>query len=70
MAEDGQLVKIYYKPDVRAAKMIREYIEGRPNTEPPPEKQGNAKAGSFDSSISKRLNEKLGLKRPVVKGKP
>lgn len=69
-AEDGQMIKIYYKPDYRVAKMIREYTEGKPNTELPPEKQGNAKAGSFDSSISKRLNEKLGLKRPVVKGKP
>ena len=68
--ETGQMIKIYHKGDPRFCKMIREYTEGKPNTEPPPEKQGNARAGSFDSSISKRLNEKLGLKRPVVKGKP
>jgi len=61
-AEDGQMAQIYYKPDHRVAKMIREYTEGRPNTEPPPKKQDNAKAGKFDSYVTKRLNEKLSHK--------
>jgi hypothetical protein len=66
--ETGQMIKVFHKGDPRFCKMIREYTEGRPNVEAPPKENGNRKPGAFDSSIGKRLSNKLSSKRPV-KGK-
>jgi hypothetical protein len=55
--EDGKVVKLFHKPDYRVAKTIREFIEGKPNQEPPQLKSKGKKAGTFDSKIGKRLNE-------------
>lgn len=67
--EDGQVVKVFHKPDYRVAKMIREFTEGKAAAEPAPEGTKKRKPGSFDSSVSNRLSNRLNLKRPkAIKG--
>lgn len=61
---NGEKVHVFHKANHAVAKMLREFMEGRPATEPEPEKEKNKKAGRFNSSISRRLNERLGPQRP------
>lgn len=55
-----EIEEITHKADYRVAKSIREYTEGKAAPEPPKEKKAQAKAGQYDSEISRRLNERLG----------
>ena len=57
---DGQIEEITHKADYRVAKSIREYTEGKAAPEPPKKTKPKAKAGQYDSEISRRLNERLG----------
>jgi len=59
---------VVHKADPRVAKMLREFTEGRAAVEVVPEGDKKHKAGRYDSSVSKRLNERLGMKpsRPVI----
>lgn len=61
--EDGKIVKVFHKPDFRVAKIIREFLEGKPNQEPAPEKKKGKRAGNFNSKISKRLNESAAVNK-------
>ena len=69
--EAGTMGKVYHKPDYRVAKMIREFTEGKAAAEIPFDNKNSKKAGAFSSSIGKRLNDRLGPKRPKsnLKGK-
>lgn len=70
--DDGNVIQVVCKPDHRVAKSIREFTEGKAAIELQPEGKGKARAGRYDSSISKRLNDRLGPqkpKRPSIKGK-
>lgn len=64
---EGQIVKIFHKGDPKLCKMIREYTEGRPATEVVETGIKSRKPGSFNSSVSRRLNDRLGPKRPRTK---
>jgi hypothetical protein len=55
--ENGDDITTYFKPTASAAKIIREYLEGRASQEPPKEGKKNSRAGSFDGSIAGRLNK-------------
>lgn len=64
---DGNMVQVYHNPNPTVAKTIREFTEGKPAVEIQPEVPGNKKAGRFDGSISKRLNERLKpVQRPTI----
>jgi len=69
--QDGETVKIFHKADHRVAKMIREFSEGKAAVEPAQEGKKNAKPGSFDSSVGRRLSVRLDTKpqRPKTKSK-
>lgn len=66
--EDGNGVTVMHKPDYKVAKMLREFTEGKAAVEVVPEGDKKHKAGRYDSSISKRLNDRLGSKpsRPMI----
>lgn len=64
---DGQIVKVLHKPDYRVAKMVREFTEGKASMEVVETGVKGRKPGSFNSSVSRRLNDRLGPKRPRVK---
>lgn len=64
---DGQIVKVLHKPDYRVAKMVREFTEGKAPMEVVETGPKGRKPGSFNSSVSRRLNDRLGPKRPRVK---
>ena len=67
---DGQVIKVFHKPDYRVAKMIREFTEGKAPMEVVETGPKGRKPGSFNSSVSRRLNDRLGPKRPrTVKSK-
>lgn len=70
--EEGEVIKVVYKADAKVAKMIREFVDGKAAQEPAPEKKQGAKAGRYDSEISRRLNERLGpqVKKPVRPQRP
>jgi len=63
---DGQVVKVYHKPDHRVAKIIREFTEGKAPMEVVGTGPKGHKPGSFNSSVSRRLNDRLGPKRSGV----
>ena len=63
---DGQIEEVTHKADYRVAKSIREFTEGKANVEPPKKTKPKAKAGQYDSEISRRLNERLGRSEPAV----
>ena len=68
--ETGQIVKIYHKPDYRVAKLIREFSEGKAPMEVVETGPKGRKPGSFNSSVSRRLNDRLGPRQPrTVKNK-
>ena len=72
--EEGEVLCVTHKADPKVAKMIREFVDGKAAPEPVKEKKPGAKAGRYDSEISRRLNERLGTKpkspkRPSIKGK-
>lgn len=54
---------VYHKPDYKVARMIREFVEGKPNQEPTKEKKKGKRAGNFNSKISKRLNESAAVNK-------
>lgn len=62
--ETGQIIKIFHKPDFRVAKLIREFSEGKAPMEVVETGLKGRKPGSFNSSVSRRLNDRLGPKRP------
>ena len=64
---EGQIVRIFHKGDPRLCKMIREYTEGKPAQEVVETGPKGRKPGSFNSSVSRRLNDRIGPKRPRVK---
>lgn len=67
---DGVIVNVFHKPDHRVAKMIREFTEGKAPMEVVETGPKGRKPGSFNSSVSRRLNDRLGPKRPrTVKNK-
>ena len=64
---DGTIEKFFHKPDYRVAKMVREFTEGKAPMEVVETGPKGRKPGSFNSSVSRRLNDRLGPKRPRVK---
>ena len=64
---DGAIEKCFHKPDYRVAKMVREFTEGKAPMEVVETGVKGRKPGSFNSSVSRRLNDRLGPKRPRVK---
>jgi hypothetical protein len=64
---DGVMGRVLHKPDYRVAKMIREFTEGKAPMEIVETGPKGRKPGSFNSSVSRRLNDRLGPKRPRVK---
>jgi len=64
---DGTIEKFFHKPDYRVSKMIREFTEGKAPMEVVETGPKGRKPGSFNSSVSRRLNDRLGPKRPRVK---
>ncbi len=64
---DGTIEKFFHKPDYRVSKMIREFTEGKAPMEVVETGPKGHKPGSFNSSVSRRLNDRLGPKRPRVK---
>lgn len=62
--ETGQIVKVFHKPDFRVAKILREFTEGKAPMEVVETGPKGRKPGSFNSSVSRRLNDRLGPKRP------
>ena len=64
---DGQVIQVFHKPDYRVAKMIREFTEGKAPMEVVETVPKGRKPGSFNSSVSRRLNDRIGPKRPRVK---
>lgn len=67
---DGTIEKFFHKPDYKVAKLIREFTEGKAAAEFQPNKDKGKKPGAFTSDVGRRLNQRLGLKRPVneIKG--
>ena len=63
---DGQVIKVFHKPDYRVAKMVREFTEGKAPMEVVETELKGRKPGFFNSSVSRRLNDRLGPKRPVA----
>ena len=63
VGKDGEVVQIVHKPDYRVAKSIREFTEGKPASEPTPEKPPGAKAGKYSSETARRLHDRLGPKK-------
>ncbi len=69
--EEGETMQIAYKADAKVAKMVREFVDGKAASEPPKAKEKGAKAGQYDSEISRRLNERLGPQsKPRVPVRP
>lgn len=64
---DGTIEKFFHKPDYRVAKMVREFTEGKAPMEVVETGPKGRKPGSFNSSVSRRLNDRLGPKRPRMK---
>lgn len=64
---DGTIEKFFHKPDYRVSKMIREFTEGKAPMEVVETGPKGRKPGSFNSLVSRRLNDRLGPKRPRVK---
>ncbi len=64
---DGQVIKVFHKPDYRVSKIIREFTEGKAPMEVVETGPKGRKPGSFNSSVSRRLNDRIGPKRPRVK---
>lgn len=64
---DGTIEKFFHKPDYRVSKMIREFTEGKAPMEVVETGPKGRKPGSFNSSVGRRLNDRLGPKRPRVK---
>lgn len=69
-----QIVEIAHKPSYQVAKSIREFTEGKAQTEPPKKDKKQTKPGQYTSEISRRLNDRLGGRQPepvntTVKGK-
>lgn len=63
VGDKGEITQVVHKPDFRVAKSIREFIEGKPASEPTPEKPLGAKAGQFSSETAKRLHDRLKPKK-------
>ena len=61
---DGQVVKLFHKPDYRVAKMIREFTEGKAPMEVVETGVKGRKPGRFSSETANRLSNRLGPKRP------
>jgi len=64
---DGQIVNVFHKPDYRVSKLIREFTEGKAPMEVVATGPKGRKPGSFSSSVGRRLNDRLGPKRPRPK---
>ena len=64
---DGQMIKVFHKPDYRVAKMVREFTEGKAPMEVVEKGGKGRKPGSFSSAVAGRLNNRLGPKRPSTK---
>ena len=74
---DGNTVTVVHKADPKVAKMVREFVDGKPAVQIQDKSKKNTKPGRYDSEISRRLNERLGSKaqpkrpsieKPSVKG--
>lgn len=63
---DGQVVKVFHKPDYRVSKMIREFTEGKAPMEVVETGTKGRKPGSFNSAVANRLSNRLGPRRPVM----
>ena len=64
---DGQVIRVFHKPDYRVAKMIREFTEGKAPMEVVETGVKGRKPGRYDSAVANRLNDRLGPRRPRVK---
>ena len=56
---NGETIDIFIKPNPAAARLIREYTEGKPSPDIVKEVADKKKAGTFGSGTRKRLGEIL-----------
>lgn len=63
---DGQMIKVFHKPDYRVSKIIREFTEGKAPMEVVETGVKGRKPGRFNSAVAGRLSNRLGPKRPVM----
>lgn len=66
----GEVVEVFVKPNPAAARLIREYTEGKPSADIAKEAADKKKAGQLGSGTRKRLGEILNKPKPKTNAVP